>query len=347
MNTSFSKDDSLIFKGIAIVLMIIHHLYAFPDTLPVSYALSPTVTILGHDIFYLIAHYGYICVSVFAFITGYGMYSARNLNVRKRIQGHYIRYWRVCLIFLPLFFYFNRELFLERCPNVMTLILNLLGLSSSIVPIWWYFYLYLVLILLTPLLIPAIRKIKTRWMIVFLIIGFYVWNTWIPNHIDINTYAIVAYTWQAIDRGLPLYITGALCAKEDYIRVMNLFIKNHRSQVVFALLALMISVVFRMAVYLDSLVDCIYVILLSFSACWIIARIPYVKNIFIELGKMSGYMWLIHPFFTWYFLGGFVYWPRNTLLITIWCIFIVYLTSWVLKFIFEALLPKIFHRKSA
>lgn len=82
-NTSYKvkKDNNFVFdqrttnilKGIAVILMFAHHFFGYPEWIaaPNQYIGLPFI---GTPWSYSIGKYGSICVSIFAFITGYGVY---------------------------------------------------------------------------------------------------------------------------------------------------------------------------------------------------------------------------------------------------------------------------------
>ena len=69
----FTKDDTTLMKGLAILLMLAHHLWGFGDRL-VSELPMISVTARGMEFAGLIGGYGKICVSMFMFLGGFGTY---------------------------------------------------------------------------------------------------------------------------------------------------------------------------------------------------------------------------------------------------------------------------------
>ena len=71
----FGKIETNISKGVAILLMLWHHLFLFPDRLiGVSFiSIAPTWVITSEA---RIADFGKICVAVFLCLPGYGFYES-------------------------------------------------------------------------------------------------------------------------------------------------------------------------------------------------------------------------------------------------------------------------------
>lgn len=92
MENYFTKEDTKIIKGIAIILMLIHHLWGFPDRI-IGGELKHILNIDGKSIISLIGAYGKICVSIFFFLGGYGIYmnaKKKNFDLLEKIKGLYI-----------------------------------------------------------------------------------------------------------------------------------------------------------------------------------------------------------------------------------------------------------------
>ena len=88
-NNYFDKESSIALKGIAIILMMLHH--NFRDaSLFSSYAVS--FVPFSESSVVKFSYACKICVSIFAFITGYGLYLAynkRNTNATKSLTKKY------------------------------------------------------------------------------------------------------------------------------------------------------------------------------------------------------------------------------------------------------------------
>ena len=75
---TFTKNHTLISKGVAMILMLILHLFYWQD-----YEQYTALIILpnGHSIPWTIGSIGNICVSMFLFLSGYGMYYVQKLSL--------------------------------------------------------------------------------------------------------------------------------------------------------------------------------------------------------------------------------------------------------------------------
>ena len=103
-------------KAVAILLMLAHHLFTFPDR--ISYGLSPATPIMisNTELTRCIGVFGKICVSIFMFLGGYGLYASSTIDTdgclipQKPLSRHvfslYSAYWKVFLVFIPIGFLF-------------------------------------------------------------------------------------------------------------------------------------------------------------------------------------------------------------------------------------------------
>ena len=103
----FTKDDTKLMKGFAILLMLAHHLWGFPDRL-VSELPMTSITARGMEFAGYLGGYGKICVSLFLFLGGMGTYIWYEQNKTDwfgKIQKLYLSYWKVFFIFVPAGFF--------------------------------------------------------------------------------------------------------------------------------------------------------------------------------------------------------------------------------------------------
>lgn len=91
-----SKNNSLIIKGIAIIMMVIHHRFTFPDR-TYSGGYTSIYIVNNIPIEYYLGQVGKVCVSMFLFIGEYGAYKIykEDVNYQKimsRVIKLYINY---------------------------------------------------------------------------------------------------------------------------------------------------------------------------------------------------------------------------------------------------------------
>lgn len=139
----FDRPMSDAIKGVALILMFVHHFFTFPD----YYVQNPTFLILG-SVRTALCGPTRICVSVFAFLTGYfyclGSRKTYGYSLKK-IGNFLLSYWLVYLPFLLLAVGLG-------CYSLGTgALLGAFGLDSSVMIFCWYVYFYCAAMLLLPL----------------------------------------------------------------------------------------------------------------------------------------------------------------------------------------------------
>lgn len=85
----FTKEHTKIAKGVAILLMLTHHLFAFPDRIHIQPGYIPILTISGENIGGILVTFGNICVSMYMFLSGYRIYMS-SVKIRQDYMERFI-----------------------------------------------------------------------------------------------------------------------------------------------------------------------------------------------------------------------------------------------------------------
>lgn len=151
-----TKDYSEMVKGVAVLMMILHHIWGFPEKIP-DLPLSHLEVQIGAA--------GKICVSIFMFLSGYGLYytfeEKGTIRGWHRVWNVYKRFWQVFLIFVPVGF-----LFLSKSFVVQEFLANLFCLEFSYNHEWWFLGTYIELLLVLPVMLMANQKKCFPYLIV-------------------------------------------------------------------------------------------------------------------------------------------------------------------------------------
>ena len=164
---TFSRDDTKIIKAIAIILMFMYHLWAFPDRI-CGGELKYFVTLFNEPLFKFFGKTGRFCLSLFFFLGGYGIFMScknKEYDLICKIKNLYLDYWKVFLVFIPIAFIFfsNQPIFCKdvggctRYNNFQfkVFIESFLGISRKYNNSWWFFFHYVIACVSFPL----IRKV--------------------------------------------------------------------------------------------------------------------------------------------------------------------------------------------
>lgn len=169
--SAFDKNDTLCLKGFAIILLMIIHCFGSESRFAgFEFNFWP----LSEKLYIELAYYCKICVSIFAFISGYGLYlSAKKKSesitqtnkwytsrVIKTLSGFWFLYPLSFFCGQPMTKYFGKGI----VRGAVYMLLDFLGLSHffatpTLNASWWYMSAAVVFILFIPFLVRATKKI--------------------------------------------------------------------------------------------------------------------------------------------------------------------------------------------
>lgn len=323
----FTKEHTMQMKGIAIIILLFHHCFLNAQRwatvpyeklattkgwgyYPISFA-----PFSSHTIQYL-ASFSKICVAMFVFMAGYGMWVSYESQKKKTTMSNYIKKRMVTLMtgFLIIFVVTEIlaiptgrfiEVYGHDFRSVVYMIIDALGLAKLLgTPLfcltWWYMSLAIVLIMIFPFVHSIMEKYQ--WIVV-------VASIIVPRACGFG---------QSTDlfRYLLAYTLGMYFAQHDLLaRIKEKFMEQN---VVGKLLSLIVSLIGLAVIikcrqnawigwkYLDFWdgFAAMYVIVLSYiyilNGKWIVKGLGF-------LGKHSMNIFLIHSFYRDVFFHEFTY----------------------------------------
>mgnify|MGYP000611299480 FL=1 len=323
----FTKEHTMQMKGIAIIILLFHHCFLNTQRwatvpyeklattkgwgyYPISFA-----PFSSHTIQYL-ASFSKICVAMFVFMTGYGMWVSYESQKKKTTMSNYIKKRMVTLMtgFLIIFVVTEIlaiptgrfiEVYGHDFRSVVYMIIDALGLAKLLgTPLfcltWWYMSLAIVLIMIFPFVHSIMEKYQ--WVVV-------VASIIVPRACGFG---------QSTDlfRYLLAYTLGMYFAQHDLLaRIKEKFMEQN---VAGKLLSLIVSLIGLAVIikcrqnawigwkYLDFWdgVAAMYVIVISYiyilNGKWIVKGLGF-------LGKHSMNIFLIHSFYRDVFFHEFTY----------------------------------------
>lgn len=308
---NFTKEDTKAIKGIAILLMLAHHLWAYPERL------SGELIFFGDGIKYIqyLGEFGKICVSIFFFLGGYGIYKSslnEKASMAKRIKSLYISYWKVFLIFVPIAFLFfgNQPHSLWNQYSVFDFgefIENFIGISSSYNKEWWFLISYVWVLLCFPIIKSILNKGTAKKNLCLIILLEILLADIFPNIATIdsleglkNNFFYKTFFCQTIYS--VSFWMGCEFAKDNlFEKIWQESQKNKLLNPVLDCIYIGIMIFLRNTVFGND-IDVIITPVLIIICLDLIKRRKSISNIFRNLGKHSTNMWLIHTFFCYYFI---------------------------------------------
>lgn len=323
----FTKEHTMQMKGIAIIILLFHHCFLNAQRwatvpyeklattkgwgyYPISFA-----PFSSHTIQYL-ASFSKICVAMFVFMSGYGMWVSYESQKKKTTMSNYIKKRMVTLMtgFLIIFVVTEIlaiptgrfiEVYGHDFRSVVYMIIDALGLAKLLgTPLfcltWWYMSLAIVLIMIFPFVHSIMEKYQ--WVVV-------VASIIVPRACGFG---------QSTDlfRYLLAYTLGMYFAQHDLLaRIKEKFMEQN---VVGKLLSLIVSLIGLAVIikcrqnawigwkYLDFWdgFAAMYMIVISYiyilNGKWIVKGLGF-------LGKHSMNIFLIHSFYRDVFFHKFTY----------------------------------------
>ncbi|MGG4219015.1 acyltransferase family protein [Paenibacillus jamilae] len=326
--------ETNIAKGIAVILLLVHHLFAFPDRLKYDYV---SLFSLFHERgeFYL-GHFGQIAICIFLFLSGYGLYKSNVQNPQHLMQKSFTRlskiminYWVVFLLFIPvgLYFFGNSDRF--QHSSTMDFLRNFIALSSSYNGEWWFLYDYILLLLIFPVTFQAFQR--NAW-VTLLIAGLVFYNSYSQG----NYYSIMY--WQ-----LPFMI-GLFFAKYKLYSWMNkIYSSIIFNNILFDVIVLVLLFRFRTTSQLfeKTTIDMIIAPVFILVSIHLMNKLKLTRP-FAYLGKNSMNIWLTHTFFCYYYFQSIVFFPKVSILILLWLVLLTVLTSIIVNRIISRINNKVY-----
>lgn len=309
-----SKRLSAFIKGVAIILMLLHHLFAYAERYPESVNIISVFNNI--EVEQIIGKFGKYCIPLFLFVSGYGFSLSTSSETSakyyiNKIVKIFISYWIVFFIFVPLSYFYSQWAFVRL--DSYNLLLNLFALSSSYNHEWWFILPYLLLIGLTPFF----HKMKNNY-IALLALSYILWGvSSIPSKVQTFLF------WQ------PAYVLGFIFSD---LKISENFFKVAYNNY-YKIFVLVSSLIILRVTFLNYDWDSMP-FMVVFLILIILIVYDYLPNIFRlvieEVGNKSLFIWLTHSFYCYHFAKDVVYYPRVSLFIFIGLLFFSYLTSVIL-----------------
>ncbi len=323
--SALSTRDANALKGLALLLLLWHHLFFAPNRLFDDLHIIKNVYLAQE-----LGAFCKLCVVMFVFLSGYGLMAQAEIkkgisNLRdwyiRRFKKLILNYWTIWIVFVPISALCFGITFQDAYQSDigLHLIADLLGIHSLLYhdilcynPTWWFYSCIIVLYLLFPLMYKMMKKDALSLILLTLIMSFLP----IP-FIDVIKFNIVAFSlgmWMAKMKNTPP-------------------IHGNGSWIV-AVLLLLYAVERNINSY-PLMIDCIIALLIV--RLYQAVKCPDIfKNVMAFLGKHSMNIFLFHTFIFYFWFQDFVYSSRNPIIIFLTlltiCLPISIALEWIKKY---------------
>lgn len=320
----FTRTDTKAIKGVAVLLMLYHHLVAFVTRYPVGFggfeSIFPGYAESEYPI--ALAMAAKLCVPLFFFMGGYGMYSrfkAGKFSVKDSIIGLYKSYWKVFFIFVPIALIFfarsgadvnelaTRYTFADAKTAINTVISNFVGYSASLNNEWWFFASYICVLPMGYLFCKATKKVHNFWVDLFIAFGIDILlSGFFPGLIKVEAFGGLYSNhfyrqFLTINGSAGAFFVGIVMAKYDGICTIKKILRSLPCGTLLSFAGVLMLYWCR-AFMIAGSYEIVYCMIAVPMLSVVFDKVKILKKIFGVVGKHSTNMWLIHTFYTYYFL---------------------------------------------
>lgn len=333
MGAFYTREDTCAAKGVAVVLMLAHHLFCFEGRLPGG-ALQQLIDLPDTSLPLLVGLFGKICVSMFFFLSGLGItlsVRSRGLDLIGRLKGLYVKYWGYVLPFILIGFLFfaNQTDYCEEASichlfasfDLRAFLKALLGLEATYNGEWWFFKYYVMAVATYPVASFLFLRRDAWRSVAAVVIGSLLVSNVLPalgelkelgslsNNVLYANLVCQSAPWVAS------FWMGMVCARFDLLERIHGALDANGLAGMGGSAAIVAALVFLRVYCFGADFDLIYVPLLLVSLRTLLRASGIVGRAFVEVGRRSMGIWLVHSFFCYYFQL-----PAEALAAVGWCL---------------------------
>ncbi len=334
MQKVFDKDKTKIVKGLAIILLLIYHLFENAElvqSLQVDYrpfSLEGFLTFTG---------FGNICVSVFVFLTTYGISAGllqdKLITVGDAYRQAARRFWKLVVQFFILYLSVNLlwcglfdydGLYGMHKQGILYMLSDATGFSQffgtpTMNMTWWYMKVAYILIFLVPAMVFIVRKTGYSLLLMTFILPFAVsMDTDVERYFFVAAFGVCAAYGKWPDRMFGWKVHPLLKWILGFV-VLVLSVLVRQNYVVYQTYVAYVDAPIALAV--------VYI------ACEVLGSIPILAKVLGFIGSHSMNIYLVHTFFYMSLWRQFIYSFRHAGLIFAALLVTTLLYSMVLEFV--------------
>lgn len=331
----FDTKVSQIIKGIAILIMVFHHLFGNTEWI-LEESKIVSIPMGQYSLEYYISVFGKICIAIYAFVSGYGLYASYERKrqsltmILKRAFLVLLNWWLIVLLFfLPL------ALICKQQIDAKVLLGNLLLVNNTWCPFSDYLLFYLTAILTYSGVYWVLKKVNKPWLFFF---GLPFVSMFLRKIVDMTISQEILYQLVYFYLlYLPFMVAGSCIYQSGAFLKIHEWLKGriwNKITVKVLLLVGMIPIRWLSGnkLSLDSFLATVMVFL--FVELIQGREEKVLVRVLSFLGKHSTNLWFLHAAFFFTFAKHtqwIVYFPRVPVLIMVWCIVCCLPFSWCIN----------------
>lgn len=312
-----TKKDTKMIQGLAVLAMVILHLY---DRMDYAGLYEPLLFLKGYPLIFYFAQLSDFCVMGYAFCSGYALSVQYNKckdvktymqNRTRSIMWLLINYWIILLGFTIVSVLVGNA---SSMPgNWIEFVGNFATVISTYNGAWWYLFIYIVLVLISPFIFKLCDKVR---MSIVLLCSFFIYSSAFYVRFYINPDGWILIKYGLLGMTLFEFIMGVFCYKSRWIEKLRLILKKVPSMIcktIGVLIIVLLLIGHTLAVQNVFIAPFTGLVIIFVFILW--EKPKAVQNIFCILGNNSTNIWLIHMFFYSTLFKNLVYAVRYPLLI--------------------------------
>ena len=284
---SFSIDYTVFIKGVAIILLVIHHYIGIHK--------CSVVDLCNTTFQEIIYNLCKVCVSIFAILSGYGMYkqalkynSVIKLSI-KRIILVLVGYWMAFVVWLIYAIVTEGSLSaVYRFHVVFSFVKDLFGMShvgpptDSINGVSWFIGALLVFYICFPILFWIMKKLnRFDWILVLV--------SAIPT--ILRVFNITIYSFDSIVYYIFAFVLGMFIAKR---KIFDSIVNHHFSKIGIALATLGFIGFCCLRLVLGLVIDTIFALIVIIVLITVFKKCSVVDKVFMFFGREELFIYLFH-----------------------------------------------------
>ena len=348
---AFSREKTQMLKGVALLLMLVHH-----TAVPELWADDGSAL---HMVLTHVVASTKMCVYIFAFLVGYGFFCSANKSWRyslRRIALLLVPFWTMMtVLFLPSAMATQAHsgtgsyaLIGGVISTPLELVYNYFGISESLNWYSWFVCFYILSILALPFLHRHVFSRLPKWGWLATILLCYIAEIAIHSIPNWDKMPLIQNLFIFFST-FPLIAVGYQCGKWNRDgRVPQWFeVRKKLALALGAVAAVMLVKAFNFNTF-GFCIQAFYTPVLVFALVGIFNsyELPRVKRFLVKVGDLSMYMWFFHAIFFTTTVNAFsrylVFEPIHNYFYTLLITFVLtYAGSWLFKRMLTPILNRI------
>lgn len=321
-------------KAIAILFMLFLHLF---NTLDYKGVFTPLVFIGDKPLVYYLSLFGDSCVPIFCFVSGYGLYykytrkpESYMQDNMQRLKKIYINYWIILLLFVvALGLVLGRTDFVGPWSRVL---FNATGITNSYNGAWWFLFIYICLVLTSPLSFRWVSSGNAYLILAIATVGYLIafyFRIYRPSTSGNGVFRWLHTELALFGTSFLPFITGAIALSLKWNTRITEVMSRLRFRNLYCFLGILFLVIvhaiipnFIIAPFIG--LPFIYLFLQVSWPRWVSAALDF-------LAPHATNMWLVHMFFYITYFPAFIFGFRYVPLIYIVLVTCSVLSSYIIN----------------